>query len=587
MDAEELGRRLRAAREARGLTQQAAADALDVPRTAVTQMEAGNRAVSTLELSRLAELYVIPAAAFLQESTWDEDVLVALYRVAPGLERDPATHREVVRCVSLCREGVALETFLGGSRRSCTPSYETPLLRASWEAVAQGEQTAIQERRRLGIGNAPIADVSELIASQGIWASGVGLPNEMSGMFLRHPSIGFAILVNASHPRGRKRFSYAHEYAHALLDRNHNITVSTTDNSSELVERRANAFAAAFLMPSHGVHDALSGLAKGLPSRQEQTVFDVATGGHIDTHHRLPARSQRINYKDIAMLARHFESKLSGRALPIEEPAPRHAPGVPRSSCPSGLGAPTPSRTQHVRRCRRTRKTTIPGSRTSQRSSPSSHRGLSSRRDLSRSHSRTQQDARHKRGRAPPIGRSYAHGVASLVVATSCTIVVADAVGSHKLPPHQPRRPARWPTSALHVDRSRRTRSVRPVSRSTETTGIRLRRWNSVPDRRHQFGGARSLRLPSRQRSPWCRRMLSNSRSRCTETTSSPSTDRRAIIEARRNDQALRIVTTQDLIVSMIHQRLLTVPEADVIKDEWATKHRFRLKLNSFQDLVA
>ena len=68
----------------------------------------------------------------------------------------------------------------------------------------------------------------------------------MSGMFLRHPSIGFAILVNSSHPRGRKRFSYAHEYAHALLDRDRNIAVSTTDNSSELIERRANAFSAAF-----------------------------------------------------------------------------------------------------------------------------------------------------------------------------------------------------------------------------------------------------------------------------------------------------------------------------------------------------
>ena len=306
MDANELGRRLRAARESRGLSQQAAADALDLPRTAITQMEAANRAVSTLELSKLAQLYVYPAAAFLEEDAWSEDIFVALLRVAPGLERDPATHEQVVRCVSLCREGVTLEAFLGGTRRSYAPSYETPLPRTSWEAVTQGEQTAVQERRRLGIGNAPIADVSELIASQGIWASGVEFPNEMSGMFLRHASIGFAILVNASHPRGRKRFSYAHEYAHALFDRNHNITVSTTGNSSELVERRANSFAAAFLMPSHGVHDALRGLAKGLPSRQDQTVFDVATGGHVDSHHRLPARSQRINYKDIAMVARHF-----------------------------------------------------------------------------------------------------------------------------------------------------------------------------------------------------------------------------------------------------------------------------------------
>ena len=208
--------------------------------------------------------------------------------------------------MSLCREGVALERFLGSKPRSGPPSYEVRLPRSSWEAVAQGEQTAVEERRRLGIGNAPIADASELIASQGIWASGVGLPDEMSGVFLRHPSIGFAILVNSSHPRGRKRFSYAHEYAHALLDRDRNIAISSTGNSSEMVERRANAFAAAFLMPRNGVYEALRRLDKGLPSRQEQTVFDVASGGHIDAEFRSPARSQRINYKDIAMLAHRF-----------------------------------------------------------------------------------------------------------------------------------------------------------------------------------------------------------------------------------------------------------------------------------------
>ena len=308
MEAEELGRRLRVAREARGLSQQAVADALGLPRTATTQMEAGNRSVSTLELAKLAELYLRPVSDFLQETARDEDedVLVALHRAAPGLDSDPATHEEVARCVSLCRQGVALECILGRSPRSGPPNYETRLPRSSWEAVAQGEQTAMEERQRLGIGNAPVADVSELIASQGIWASGVGLPNDMSGVFLRHRSIGFAILVNASHPRGRKRFSYAHEYAHALLDRNRNIAISSAGNSSEMVERRANAFAAAFLMPRNGVYAALRGLDKGLPSRQEQTIFDVASGGHMDAEFRSPARSQRINYKDVTMLAHQF-----------------------------------------------------------------------------------------------------------------------------------------------------------------------------------------------------------------------------------------------------------------------------------------
>ena len=308
MEARELGRRLRSAREVRGLSQQTAADALGVPRTAVTGMEAGSRAVSSLELTGLSELYLLPVADFLQEGARDEDedVLVALYRAAPGLERNPVTQDQVARCVSLCREGVTLKRLLGAEPRSGPPSYEPRMPGSSGAAVGQGERTAEQERRRLGLGNAPIADLSELIASQGIWASGVELPDGMSGLFLRHPSIGTAVLVNASHPRGRKRFSYAHEYAHALFDRDRNIVASSADNSSEMMERRANAFAAAFLMPRHGVYDALRRLEKGLPSRQEQTIFDVASGGHIEAEMRSPARSQRITYKDIAMLARHF-----------------------------------------------------------------------------------------------------------------------------------------------------------------------------------------------------------------------------------------------------------------------------------------
>ena len=308
MEAVELGRRLRVARDARGLSQQAVAEVLSVPRTAVTQWEAGNRSVSTLELARLSQLYLRPVSDFLEEGTRDEDgdVLVALHRVAPGLERDPATQEQVARCVHLCREGVTLERLLGAEPRSGPPSYETRLPRSSGEAAAQGEQTAGQERRRLGLGNAPTADLPGLIASQGIWASGVVLPDEMSGLFLRHPSIGFAILVNSSHPRGRKRFSYAHEYAHALLDRDRNVSISSTGNSSEMVERRANAFAAAFLMPEGGVQDALRGLDKGLPSRREQTIFDAASGGRLYAELRSPSRSQRINYKDVAMIARHF-----------------------------------------------------------------------------------------------------------------------------------------------------------------------------------------------------------------------------------------------------------------------------------------
>lgn len=52
-----LAARLRIAREKLGLTQEEAANAISIPRTAIVQMEAGNRKISTLELASLAELY--------------------------------------------------------------------------------------------------------------------------------------------------------------------------------------------------------------------------------------------------------------------------------------------------------------------------------------------------------------------------------------------------------------------------------------------------------------------------------------------------------------------------------------------------
>lgn len=63
--------------------------------------------------------------------------------------------------------------------------------------------------------------------------------------------------------------------------------------------------------------------------------------------------------------------------------------------------------------------------------------------------------------------------------------------------------------------------------------------------------------------------------------------DRRAMNEARRVSQSLRVLRTQDLMVSMIREELLGVDEADAIKDSWAMNHRFRLPFHSFGEILA
>ena len=54
---EQLGARLKAAREYRGFSQEDVATYLAIPRSAVSLMETGDRRVDTLELSKLARLF--------------------------------------------------------------------------------------------------------------------------------------------------------------------------------------------------------------------------------------------------------------------------------------------------------------------------------------------------------------------------------------------------------------------------------------------------------------------------------------------------------------------------------------------------
>jgi len=88
---EELGTRLRQAREYVGLSQELVAHQLGIPRAAVSAMEHGTRKVSSIELKKLATLYGKPVGALLGEQ--EDPVLeadavsAALFRTARQLSR--------------------------------------------------------------------------------------------------------------------------------------------------------------------------------------------------------------------------------------------------------------------------------------------------------------------------------------------------------------------------------------------------------------------------------------------------------------------------------------------------------------------
>jgi Zn-dependent peptidase ImmA (M78 family)/DNA-binding XRE family transcriptional regulator len=301
----ELGRRLKAARDSCGLTQDDVAAELELSRSTVAQIELGNRGVSGIELGKLAYLFGRDMREFLAAEYQDADPLGALFRSEAEVSGSDVVVRKLRECVALGRELTNLERLVGIDRDvSIAASYQLAAPRSRWESIEQGVRIADEERRRLGCGTGPAPDLGELLETQGVRTALVKLPDDVSGLTISDERIGLFVVANEEHHVRRRRFSLAHEYAHVLLDRARFGMVSRGSRRDDLIEVRANSFAACFLMPTEGVHQFIATLGKGRPTRMQLDVFDGAQPVPAET--RTDPSSQAIQVYDLVQLAHHF-----------------------------------------------------------------------------------------------------------------------------------------------------------------------------------------------------------------------------------------------------------------------------------------
>lgn len=287
------------------MTQDEAAKQLGVSRPTFVQIEAGNRSVSSLELDKLAFLFGRDIRELVADSFQEESSLSALFRAQADVGGEPTLLEKLRECMALGRELTNLEHLLGIDRDlSAVASYPLPAPKTRWEAIRQGQRLAEEERRRLGLGHAPLPDMSELLESQSVRTGLVDLPDDFSGLTLSDRKIGLFVVANRVHHYLRRRFSFAHEYAHVVVDRDRFGLVSRTSERDDLVEVRANAFAASFLMPEDGVRQFVTGLGKGKPSRAFAEVFDEA--GSVNVEGRSEPGTQALQLYDVVLLAHHF-----------------------------------------------------------------------------------------------------------------------------------------------------------------------------------------------------------------------------------------------------------------------------------------
>ncbi|MDE2953591.1 MAG: helix-turn-helix domain-containing protein [Gemmatimonadota bacterium] len=153
----DLGQRLKSARETIGLTQQRVADEVALTCVAISQIESGHRAVSSLELMRLSRLYGQDMASFLEETPVEKDALAVLIRAYPDLIENENLGDSLRDATELFRAYTNLKELLGLDQEGVYLESKN-----IWESIQMDEQAAGTERGRLDLGIDPILDLAQL-----------------------------------------------------------------------------------------------------------------------------------------------------------------------------------------------------------------------------------------------------------------------------------------------------------------------------------------------------------------------------------------------------------------------------------------
>jgi Zn-dependent peptidase ImmA (M78 family)/ribosome-binding protein aMBF1 (putative translation factor) len=247
---EQLGVRIGRAREHAGLSQTELGARVELTQSAISRIESGERGVDSLELARIADALDVSVLDLLESEPVAEGL-----RVAARLDEatEPATvDRALNRVLDVVRLDRLLDE-LGEPERGQQERTELEPPRGG-PAVQQGQRLAERVRKLWSLGDDPLpSNLFSLIEDQ----SGLGIALEplqerIAGLCARVDDLAIA-LIDSSASFGRQRFTVAHELCHLLLGDGEQVLVDERLTGRSLVEMRANAFAAHFLMPAKAV----------------------------------------------------------------------------------------------------------------------------------------------------------------------------------------------------------------------------------------------------------------------------------------------------------------------------------------------
>ncbi len=279
LDRRELGKKLRLARERRGLTQEQAAKTIGVARTTLVAIEKGDRPIRSAELVQLAIEYGKDVSEFVEESRYEVLFTEPQFRGPEEYEdkADAQIEQWIEELKTLAHDYYEYEQLLEAPLvKKYPPEYEVGKLKAA----ELGESIALEERQRLGLGDKPIPILRTLLEQE------VGLriyylplkPSKYSAIYVYSDQIGGCIAVNSQHPEARDRLSLAHDYGHFLTSRyKPMVYIEGIYRGRSFGEVICDQFAVHFLMPTTGITRRFSDIRK---SKGKVTPYDLVEMAH-------------------------------------------------------------------------------------------------------------------------------------------------------------------------------------------------------------------------------------------------------------------------------------------------------------------
>lgn len=277
LNPEQIGERLRIARENAAKTQADAAAVIGAARTTLVAIEKGARRVKIGELQQLAQFYGTSVNALLRREAVHVELTPKFRKLADHDE--PVVNTAAELMAQLVRADVELETLLGIAHVRNLPPERAILV---GDVRQQAEQHALELRHWLGLGLAPVSDIGAVLEMQmGVRLYVRRLPGKISGLFAFEESVGACILLNASHPLDRRTQTAAHELGHLVSTRMQAEVSEIDELESSREEKYANAFARGFLTPAQAVRQKFEEVTAGASSLTRRHVIVLAHFFHV------------------------------------------------------------------------------------------------------------------------------------------------------------------------------------------------------------------------------------------------------------------------------------------------------------------